>query len=132
MTLRSTCLVLAVAVTIATPGHAAAKAKPRRNLTPAAIIVGTFAGGTLLAGVLLYSMTPRPFLQPNAYRQYRRDRAGIALMAIGGALVIPTVVLGVLAHRQEREERAARNAAVLSLAPQLGTRGGGAALQLEF
>lgn len=110
----------------------AAKAKPRRSLTPAAIIVGTIAGGTLLGGVLLYSMTPRPFLQPTAYRQYRRDKAGIALMAIGGALVIPAVILGVLAHRQERDERAARNAAVLSLLPHVGPRGGGAGLQLRF
>lgn len=154
MNLRSNCLALVLAVVVGVPARAAAaspaeasraevdrqrkstppptKAKPRRNLTPAAIIVGTVAGCTFLGGILLYSMTPRPFLQPTAYRQYRRDQAGIALMAIGGALVIPAIVLGVLAHRQEREERAARNAAVLSLAPHVGPRGGGAGLQLRF
>lgn len=133
MNLRST-LALALALAVALPAHASAanKTKPKRDLAPAAIIVGTFAVGTFLAGALLYSMTPRPFLQPTAYRNYRRDRAGIALMSMGGALVIPTIVLGVLAHRRAREERAARNAPVLSLTPHLGARGGGAEVQLRF
>lgn len=106
--------------------------KPARDLTPAAIIVGTIAGTTLLAGVLLYSMKTRPFLDPTAYRQYRRNQAGIALMAIGGAIVIPAVVLGVLAHRQERDERAARSAAVLSVVPDVGRGRAGAGLALRF
>ena len=124
---------LAVAVALlAADAPREADAKPRRDLAPAAIIVGTIAGGTLLAGVLLYSMTPRPFLEPTAYRQHRRDNAGIALMAIGGALVIPAITLGVLAHRQARAERADRTKAVLSLSPHFARGGGGAGLRVQF
>lgn len=112
----------------------------RRKLITPALILGSVAACVTIGGLLLLVMTPREFLQPTAYRQYRRTRAGITLMAAGGALLVPTVVLGVLAGRQARNDSATRAFAVhtgrqrpiASLAPQFLPRGGGMGLHLRF
>lgn len=112
----------------------------RRKLTTPTFIFGSVAASILLAGVILYSMTTREFLEPTAYRQYRRDRAGIVLMAAGGVLLIPTITLGVLVGRQARNDAATRAFSVhagrhrpaLSIAPQFLRAGAGIGLHLRF
>ncbi len=121
---------------------AAAKkeAKRRKLMAPAAVTI-TLSAGFLVAGVLLYSMKPtRDALQPGAYRQERRDDAGIAMMAIGGALAPAAIALGVLAFRQSKhdsrrndyEATTGRGRPRLAVAPSFHRNGGGLALALTF
>lgn len=112
----------------------------RRKLVTPAIILGSIALATLIGGILLRSMKPRPFLEPTAYRQYRRDRASLALLSMGGLLVIPSVVIGVLAGRQARNDRVTlafeaetgRRHSIISFAPQFLRGGGGAGVHIRF
>jgi uncharacterized membrane protein YidH (DUF202 family) len=116
------------------------EAKRRKLMAPAAVTI-TLSAGFLVAGVLLYSMKPtRDALQPGAYRQERRDRAGITLMAIGGALAPAAIALGILAFRQSKhdsrrrdyEATTGRGRPSFAIAPTLHRKGGGVALALTF
>jgi hypothetical protein len=119
---------------------AKAEARRRKLMAPAAVMI-TSSVGFLLAGVLLHSMKPtREALQPGAYRQERRDRAGIALMAIGGILTPPAIALGVLAFRQARHDGVVRDHDAITrrrpvdvaVAPQMLRKGGGLGISLRF
>jgi hypothetical protein len=111
----------------------------RKLMAPAAVFI-TLSAGFMLAGVLLHSMKPtREALQPGAYRQERRDRAGITLMVAGGALAPVAITLGVLAFRQAKRDSRVRDYEVttrrrssLAIAPQLLRRGGGLAMAMRF
>jgi hypothetical protein len=92
---------------------------------------------------MLYGIKPRPFLEPTAYRQERRDKAGIAMMAMGGLLAPPAIVLGVLALRQSRRDSATRDFNVetsrprqrrvaVAVAPTYLPRGGGMGMAMRF
>jgi hypothetical protein len=114
----------------------------RRKLTVPAILVILSSASLLAGGAMLYSMKPREFLVPAAYREYRRDRAGIAMMATGGLLAPAAIVLGVLAFRQARRDSATRDFNVeadrprprpsLAVAPTFMRGGGGMGLAIRF
>ena len=97
-------------------------------------------GWTIAATAMLYGMKPRELLAVNAYRQERRDRAGIVLMVAGGVLIPPAIVLGVLSARQTRRDAAVRDLEIetgrprarLGIGPQFVRSGGGAGLTLRF
>ena len=115
--------------------------KRRRLVIPAGALVFTSAG-FLLAGVLLYSMKPREALMPGAAYQYRRDRAGIALMSIGAILAPPAIALAVLAGRQAKRDSATRDFEIeagrprprrtIAVAPTVVRRGGGVGFAMRF
>jgi hypothetical protein len=115
------------------------EAHRRKLVTPALFVIMT-AAGLFTAGALLYGMKPREILQPTAYRQERRDRAGIVLMVAGAAVMPAAITLGVLAGRQARRDEAVRDLEVqtgrvrasLGVSPQLVRGGGGLGLTLRF
>jgi hypothetical protein len=80
-----------------------------RKLAVPAILVILSSASLIAAGAMLYGMTTREALEPTAWRQERRDKAGIALMAMGGILLPPAIVLGVLAGKQARRDTAVRD-----------------------
>ena len=112
----------------------------RRRLRVPAFMVIIVATGLFVSGAMLYGMKPREILVPNAYRQERRDRAGIVLMTAGGVLIPPAIVLGVLSARQTRRDAAVRDLEIetgrprarLGIGPQFVRSGGGAGLTLRF
>ena len=112
----------------------------RRRLTLPAYMIIIAATGLFVSGAMLYGMKPRELLAVNAYRQERRDRAGIVLMVAGGVLIPPAIVLGVLSARQTRRDAAVRDLEIetgrprarLGIGPQFVRSGGGAGLTLRF
>lgn len=112
----------------------------RRKLDVPAFMLAIAATGLFVSGAMLYGMKPREFLEPTAYLQERRDRAGIVLMVAGGVLVPPAVALVVLSARQKRRDAAVRDLEIetgrararLRVGPQLVRGGGGAGLTLRF
>lgn len=117
-----------------------AEQRRRKLMAPAAVLI-TLSTGLLIAGVFLHSMKPtREALQPGAYRQERRDRAGIAMMVAGGALAPAAIAVGVLAFRQSKRDSVVRDFNVstgrarpsLAVAPTLLRRGGGLGLAMRF
>jgi hypothetical protein len=112
----------------------------RRRLNVPAFMVIIAATGLFVSGAMLYSMKPRETLVSTAYREERRDRAGIVLMTAGGVLIPPAIVLGVLSARQTRRDAAVRDLEIetgrararLRIGPQFVRGGGGAGLTLRF
>lgn len=114
----------------------------RRKLVVPAMLTIISSASLLAGGAMLYAMKPREFLEATAYRQERRDKAGIALMAMGGILVTPAIVLGVLAFRQSRHDSSARDFNVetdrprprrsLAVAPTFMRRGAGMGVAMRF
>jgi hypothetical protein len=112
----------------------------RRRLNVPAFMLAIAATGLFVSGAMLYGMKPREFLQPTAPYQERRDRAGIVLMAAGGVLIPPAIVLGVLSARQKQRDAAVRDLEIetgrprarLRIGPQFVRGGGGAGLTLRF
>lgn len=112
----------------------------RRRLDLPAFMVIICAAGLFASGAMLYSMKPRELLAASAYREERRDRAGIVLMTAGGLLIPPAIVLGVLSGRQTRRDAAVRDLEIetgrkrarLGIGPQFVRGGGGAGLTLRF
>lgn len=114
--------------------------RKRRRLMVPAIFVIMSSAGLLSAGALLLGQKPREFLEPTAFRQHRRDQAGIALLVMGGLLAPPAIVLGVLAGRQARRDAKRRDFEIetqrprpqLGVSPQLTRRGAGMGMSLRF
>jgi len=112
----------------------------RRRLKLPAFMVIICATGLFVSGAMLYGMKPRELLMASAYREERRDRAGIVLMTAGGVLIPPAIVLGVLSARQTRRDAAVRDLEIetgrsrarLVIGPQFVRSGGGAGLTLRF
>jgi hypothetical protein len=90
--------------------NAAEIERRHRKLAVPAIIVILSSASLIAAGAMLYGMTTtREALKATAWRQERRDKAGIALMAMGGILLPPAIVLGVLAGKQARRDSTVRD-----------------------
>jgi hypothetical protein len=119
---------------------AAQKEARRRKLTGPAAVTITLSAGLLLAGSLLFAIKPREALASSTYRQERRDRAAIGLLAAGGLLAPAAITLGVLGFGQARRDAAKRDHEIetsrsrveVSLSPQLSREGAGLGLAMRF
>ena len=110
----------------------------RRNLTRPAILVITASAAMMVSGGLMLGFIPSTSL--DAYAQRRYVYTGATMLAVGVALAVPAITLGVLAGRQGKRDSAladfnvrtdSRHAHV-GVAPQLVHGGGGMALRLRF
>jgi hypothetical protein len=119
---------------------AAHKEARRRKLTGPAAVTITLSAGLLLAGALLFAIKPREALASSTYRQERRDRAAIGLLAAGGVLAPAAITLGVLgfgqarrdAERRDHELETSGSRVEVSVAPQLSREGAGLGLAMRF
>ena len=110
----------------------------RRDLAKPALIVITLSAVTVISGALMLSFYPSTPIEE--YGQKRYVYTGAAMLAVGAALAVPAITLGVLAGRQAKRDsavrdfnvRTARPQAKLGLVPQPVPAGGGLALRLRF
>lgn len=110
----------------------------RRNLTKPAMILITLTAATVISGALLVAFKPSTTM--DAYRQDQYVYSGAAMMAVGAAMLVPAMTLGVMVGRQSRRDsmvtefntRTDRPHTNLALAPQPLLGGGGMALRLRF
>lgn len=119
-------------------GKARTLEQKRRNLTKPAMIMITLSAATVISGALLVAFKPSTTMDD--YRQDQYVYSGAAMMAIGAAMLVPAITLGVMAGRQSRRDsmvtefntRTDRPHTNLALAPQPLHGGGGVALRLRF
>jgi len=110
----------------------------RRDLTRPAIFMITASAVTVVSGGLLLGFIPAT--TSDAYAQRRFVAAGASMLAVGVALAVPAITLGVLAGRQGKRDsalaefsaRTDRPRADLAVAPLLRPGAGGLNLRLRF
>jgi len=110
----------------------------RRNLTRPAILTITASAVVTVSGGLMLGFIPATPL--DAYAQRRYIYAGATMLAVGVALAVPAITLGVLAGRQGKRDSALADFNVrtdsrhahIRLAPAVVQGGGGMALHLRF
>lgn len=110
----------------------------RRNLTKPAILVITASAALTVSGALMLSFYPSTKI--DALNQRRYVYTGATMLALGVALAVPAITLGVLAGRQGKRDsalaefnaRTDRPQADIALAPQFVPGGGGMGLRLRF
>ncbi|HEY0135340.1 MAG TPA: hypothetical protein VGB85_14750 [Nannocystis sp.] len=110
----------------------------RRKLVKPAMLVITASGALIASGAFMLGFIPAT--SSDAYGQRRYITAGATMLALGVALAVPAITLGVLAGRQGKRDsalsdfnvRTDRPQADLAVAPQTLPGGGGMALRLRF
>ncbi len=113
----------------------------RRKLVKPAILVITASGALIASGAFMLGFIPST--SADAYGQRRYITAGATMLALGVALAVPAITLGVLAGRQGKRDSALAEFNVrtdrrhtdspdIAVAPQMVPGGGGMALRLRF
>lgn len=110
----------------------------RRKLTKPAILVITASTALIASGAFMLGFIPATKI--DALNQRRYVYTGATMLALGVAMAVPAITLGVLAGRQGKRDsslaefnvRTDRPQADVALAPQYVPGGGGMALRLRF
>lgn len=110
----------------------------RRDLTKPALLVITASACLTISGGLMLGFIPSTSV--DALNQRRYIYAGATMLAVGVALAVPAITLGVLSGRQSKRDsaladfnvRTDRPQADIAVAPQMVPGGGGMALRLRF